>query len=308
MSGSRRMEKGFKRDLNRSVKGGVFFDRSLKNYTTFKIGGAVRVWVEPDGEEDLIRALRILSKEEIKPFLIGKGSNVLAYDGKIDRAVVRLSAPSFRNVKFAKDSVICGAGLSLSSLISRSAGRGLSGLERFAGIPGTVGGAIMMNAGSGSYSIGRLIKRVKVIDYKGRGPRILKKRDLIFNYRDSGLSRYVILEAEFTLKKRKREAIRRDYRRILKKKTASQEYKLPNAGCVFKNPMGLKLTSGEAIERSGLKGVRIGGAEVSAKHANFIVNRGGATFSDVASLMELTKKVVKENLGISLKPEIKIIR
>jgi UDP-N-acetylmuramate dehydrogenase len=239
--------------------------------------------------------------------LIGRGSNLLISDGKIDRAVIRLCAPAFKKIKFTGDSVVCGGGLSLRAFIKRCVDEGLAGPEKFAGIPGTVGGSVMMNAGTAENGIGGLLDWVKVMDRKGRVS-VIKKSGLKLKYRDSGLTGYIILEAAFKLRRADKRRLRREFKERLKEKLCKQDYTAPNAGSIFKNPEGYKYTSGQMLEMSGLKGLKVGGAQISDKHANFIINRGGATFSDVRSLMRRARSVVKKRFGVSLRPEVEILR
>ncbi|MFH1753129.1 MAG: UDP-N-acetylmuramate dehydrogenase [Candidatus Omnitrophota bacterium] len=295
------------REFKRSLKGLVCFDRPLRDHTTFKIGGPSRVWIEPRSTEDLKCALKICSKAGIKPLIIGRGSNLLIFDGKIDKVVIRLSAPCFRKIRFSGRSAICGSGCDLSVFIKKCIEKGLSGPERFAGIPGTVGGAIMMNAGGQRRGVGALLEWVKVIDRRG-STSVLEGEALKLGYRDSGLSGRVILEAAFKVKNGDRKALRRKFGDRLKEKMQGQDYTAPSAGCIFKNPEGSRYTSGQMLQMSGLKGLRAGGAEISARHANFIINRGEATFSDVRSLIRKAKSAVKKNFGVSLQTEVKIIR
>ncbi len=303
------MERDLKKRLRRSVKGIVSFGEYLKDHTTFRIGGMPRAWIEPESLEDLRSALRIFSLRNVAAFLIGNGSNILAYGGRLDKAAIKLSAPDFKRIEFRGSSVICGPGLNLSGLIRKSIERGLSGLEPLAGIPGTVGGAIMMNAGiDKKNNIGNLIKWVRVMDYKGKRISILKKESLNFRYRDSGLSEYIILEAQLKLKKSTPRIAQKRFSGFLQGKLKTQEYRWPNAGCIFRNPQGSRLRSAQLLEQCGLKGLRVGSAQVSTKHANFIINKGRAKFDDVVSLMKLVQDTVKKRCGVKLEPEIKIIR
>lgn len=301
------MKREFNNSLKRSVKGKIYFSRRLEDYTTFKIGGMPRVWIEPSSTGDLKDTARICDKFKIRLFIIGGGSNILVSDGDLDLAVIRLAAPHFKRIKFYEDHVICGSGNSLSAVIKKCVEKGLSGLERFAGIPGTVGGAIMMNSGTGNNSVLGPIRWVKVLDKRGR-TNIISSDRLKPSYRNSGLAGNIILEVCFNLRRRKKAEMRKEFRDRLNRKIMTQEYAYPSAGCVFTNPAGLEMTSGEIIDRCGLKGFRIGNAEISGKHANFIINTGGASFSDVKALMRLAKSSAKEKYGIKLEREIKIVK
>lgn len=302
------MKANIKRKLKDSVKGVISFNKNLRECTTFKIGGVPKVWAEPQSLGDLVSLLTIFFKAGLDVILIGMGSNMLLYDGKIAKAVVRLSAPCFRKARFDGARVSCGSGLSLTGLVKRCIERGLSGLECLAGIPGTVGGAIMMNAGTQTGSMGDVIEWVKVVDYKGNHPQIIHRDKVKFNYRENNLRRHIILEVGLKLRRRRPEVLKERFRRLLRDKLVSQEYKWPSAGCVFKNPSNSSLKCGQLLERCGLKGMRIGDAQVSTKHANFIINRGNAGFDDVMSLIRLERRIVKKRCGIWLEPEIKIIR
>lgn len=289
------------------MTGRLLFNEELKHHTTFKIGGRARVWAEPESIESLKIILQALNKARLEPFLIGNGSNILADDNNIEKGIIKLSDPYFKRLTFDGRRVVCGSGLRLSQLIRACIKNKLSGLESLAGIPGTVGGAVMMNAGTG-VSIGDYIDSLKVMDLKGKRVFTIKRERLKFSYRNSRLRGYIILEAHFILKKRSSAESRRLFNKALTKKIASQEYRLPNAGCVFKNPGGKELSSGRILDLCGLKGLRIGGAEFSKKHANFIVNKESARFSDVLSLIEIAQDIVKDNFGIMLEPEIKILK
>jgi UDP-N-acetylmuramate dehydrogenase len=296
-----------KKILGASVKGRVSFNESLKDHTTLGIGGVPSVWVEPESLDDLVKSLRIFSEIKLRPLVIGGGSNILARDGRIDAAVIKLSAPYFKKTEFKGSLAVCGSGCDLRVLIKKCLKKNLGGLEGLAGIPGTVGGAIMMNAGGRYGYIADRIKWVRVVDYKGRRIHTLKRERLKFSYRNSGLSEYIIIDAGLGLGRRTPARIRSDFAKVLEGKRSSQEYARPSAGCIFKNPEGSRLTSGQLIELCGLKGARMRGAEITTKHANFIINRKNARFRDVISLIKLAGRRVNKNYGIWLEPEIKII-
>ncbi len=298
-----------KKMLKRSVKGAVSFNERLRDHTTLRVGGIPSVWFEPVSIDDLRDILRLLCKVRLEPYVIGNGSNILASDGKIGKAFIRLSAPAFKKAVFNGPSVICSSGLGLQALIKKCMDKGLSGLEELAGIPGTVGGAIMVNAGRADKStIGDLIEWIRIMDYRKREVSLIKKGRLKFSYRNSGLNRCIILEAGLRLKEAAPGMIKKRYKKILFEKRTVQEYRWPSAGCVFKNPANSKFTSGRILESCGMKGMRVRGAQVSVKHANFIINRGGARFSDVISLIKLQQKAVKKIFGIWLDTEIDIIK
>ena len=274
--------------------------------------------------------------------IIGAGSNLLVNDGKIKGMVVKLSSARFKRItpcpvvpfykagsfaasrrepaqlrrKRANQRLInVGAGVSLARLVSYARRFGLSGCELLAGIPGTVGGALVMNAGG----IGNSVFDVLVMDRSGR-IKTLKNKDIRFGYRSSNLSRYVILGARLKLVKKSKTAIEKSINEYLIHRRKTQDLSFPSAGCVFKNPNpkpALRLRSGQMagkvkssaaylIERCGLKGLSFGDAAVSNKHANFIINKGKASFSDIKRLMAHIARHVKKRFNINLEPEIKI--
>ena len=292
---------------SKNLKKRARFSEPLRKHTAFKIGGPAKLFLRPLTLRKLRELIKDYRRSAKKVLILGAGSNLLVSDQGIDAAVVKLDAADFTKIKKAGDLVEAGAGKPINQLLAYCAKNGLSGLEFMAGIPGTVGGALAMNAGvsvSGrNLAIGDLVEQVKVMDYNGQLI-IFDRTGLKFGYRESNLDKFVILSAAFKLKPRsKREVASNIAGYILRRKT-SLDYSFPNAGCVFKNPPGD--SAGRLIDSCGLKGSKIGGAEVSLKHGNFILNSGNASSGDVLALMRLIKKEVKKKYNISLKPEIKI--
>lgn len=279
------------------------FNESLKERTTFKIGGAAEVFVEPNDETDLKSLITCAKSDNIPILVIGSGSNLLIGGGLIKAAVLKLNKPYFRKIVLKKNFLEAGAGVALARLISASAKKSLSGAEFLAGIPGTVGGALAMNAGAWGNDIGSLVESVRVMDYSGR-IKTLRGKQLKFGYRKSNLAKFIILSARLRLKKIGRQSIRKNILRNLALRRNSQDSGFPNAGCIFKNPQGE--SAGRLIDLCGLKGRRAGGAVISEKHANFILNRNNASAKDVMSLMKLARLRVMKKFGIDLEPEIKI--
>lgn len=279
------------------LKGRLLYNEPLCKHTTFRIGGPVDMWAEPKNLYDLAVFCEASKSGKLPIIIIGEGSNLLVSDKGLNAAAIHLGG-SFQG------------GTGLQKFIMKTIEEGFSGLEFMAGIPGTVGGAIKMNAGAGLKGpwISDFIERVKVYDYSGRA-KWLQKKDLKFGYRDSGLKELIILEAEFNLGKDKnKENLKKEYRKFLEEKKDKQELSRPSAGCVFKNPKEPGLTAAQMIEGCGLKSKRIGDAMVSGIHANFIVNTGKASFNDVIELIELIKDDVFSEYGIKLKTEIEILR
>jgi len=296
-----------KKILKASVRGKVYFNRPLRRYTYFRIGGPAKLWIEPLDLEDLKNALLVCNRFKLPILLFGSGSNMLIDDKGLRKAVIRLSSPFFRRIDFCGNILSCGAGAALSKVSVASIKKGLAGLEFSAGIPGTVGGAVAMNAGSPDKTIGESVEWVKVMDFQGR-LKELKKQSLKFYYRKTNLCDKIILQVGFKLRKSNAHLLKRKFKMLLKKKNKTQEMALPSAGCIFKNPSFSKQSSGQLLESVGLKGERIGGAQFSSKHANFIVNSGKAKSSDVESLIKLAQRKIKKRYNLWLEPEVKIIK
>lgn len=296
--------------FKKALKGKVRFAEPLSRHTSFRIGGPADIWAEPHDERDLKKILRFARFNRIKLFVIGNGTNILAGDKGYGGILVHLGSDIFKAVKFYRNKVSVGAGFSLPRLVRLTCERGLGGLESMVGIPGTVGGAIYMNAGGSTNPIFKnmedLVISVRAMDYEGR-IKNFKVRDIKFGYRQSNLDRYIILGAVLRLSKNDRATLLSDSARFLKMKREKQVLDMPSAGCVFKNPADFQFTCGQMIDMLGLKGKRIGQAEISGKHANFVVNRGGATCKDVLDMIDFIRKKTSDNYGVSLDLEIKII-
>ena len=275
---------------------------SLKKYTTYNAGGIARCIVYPRNVNALIRLLKLLETNNIKYKILGNGSNLLFSDKPYDGVLIRLT--EFNQIKFiGKSKVKVGAGYSLIKLSLQTAKRGLTGLEFASGIPGTVGGAIYMNAGAYKSDMGYVVETVKVLtkDYKVI---TLVNKELDFHYRSSYLQKHpntICLEAVLELKVGKREAIEEVIRERKQRRLDSQPLEYPSAGSVFRNPPDN--FAGKLIEDSGIKGMKKGGAMVSDKHANFIVNFNNASSSDIKYLIDYCHDKVLENYGIDMKIE-----
>lgn len=289
------------KNLNKKIKTKI----NLAKYTSFKIGGPALFFFEPKNLEILQEVLRCAKKAGIKIYILGAGSNILVSDTGIKGLVIKLSNDNFKFIQRKKSSLTVGSALRLNQLVAFTKNNTLSGLEFLAGIPGTVGGAIAGNAGAWGKEIGELVKEVSVLDYSGKLS-ILRKNKLKFAYRKSNLNKYVIIAAKLKLKKADKNNINFKVKEYLLKRNKTQCNRLPNAGCIFKNPS--KNSAGFLIDRCGLKGKIKGGALISKTHANFILNFRHSKSSDVMALMNLIQKKVKEKFKIILKPEIKIWR
>jgi UDP-N-acetylmuramate dehydrogenase len=235
--------------------------------------------------------------------VLGGGSNLLVRDEGVPGVVLRLSHPAFSNITADGTIVTAGAGASLSHLISHSVKAGLAGLDTLVGIPGTVGGALHGNAGGKSGDIGQHVRSVRVVTVAGDSF-VRKEDELEFAYRSSSLNELIILEAQFALHHEDPEEITRRMRKLWIMKKATQPLTFQSAGCIFKNPRGM--SAGWLIDQAGLKGTRIGDAEFSDRHANFIVTHPGATSRDVQRLIELARSKVSEQFGVDLELEVQI--
>lgn len=295
----------FCRELKNGVNGVIRFNEPLKNHTSFRIGGPADVFIIPKDEEDL-RQIAVISNRYKKPLhIIGNGTKILALDGGVSGIVVKISNV-LDEVRFVGETVLAGSGMFISRLSKLTAAKGLSGLEFAIGIPGTVGGTVVMNAGAHGESVSGIVTNVTVMNLKGEN-RVLSKEDLEFDYRKSILqeNREIVLNAKFKLEKEEPEKTTRKIEKFVRWRKKTQPLGLPNAGSVFKNPENDY--AGRLIEAADLKGARIGDAQVSTRHANFIVNRGNAKAEDVLTLMKLIKEEVSKRFGIDLTPEVRVL-
>jgi len=275
----------------------------LAPYTWYKIGGPARYFVRPRSVEELQEASRRCVENNIPIHVLGLGANLLVSDGGVNGAVFRLDQDYFRRVRIDKNVVEVGAGVDMQKLVLRTVRQGLSGIECLAGIPGTIGGGIRMNAGGKFGDIGAVVTRVGVMDITG----LLfdrEKDDLVFDYRSTNISAKFILNATLELEEEDPEQIMRHVKEIWMYKRNSQPLNTKNAGCIFKNPRGL--SAGALIDQAGLKGFRVGGAEVSEKHANFIVAHAGAKADDVLKLIKIIRERVEEKEGVELESEVQV--
>ena len=277
----------------------------LSKHTTFQIGGLAQYWAEPKDVAQLARLFSWCKKNKKRVRVIGAGSNILAVDQGVCGVVVCLNSSSFTAISKVGRFCLVGAGVLLPALISYCTQQGLSGAEFLCGIPGTLGGAIAGNAGTKDKSIGDLVEFVIVMDYNGN-IRKQSAADLDFTYRNSNLKNCVVLQACLKLVKKDKTIIRANIARYALARRMSQGKGWLSAGCCFKNPSGD--SAGRLIDACGLKGSRRGQAIISNSHANFILNDGRATASDVLALIRRIKRSVKKRFGISLELEIKIWR
>jgi UDP-N-acetylmuramate dehydrogenase len=292
------------------VRGKLKAGEALSAHTSFRIGGPAAFWVEPKDVKELKKVVLFARKNKVPVFVMGGGTNVLASDNGFNGIIIHLGAKAFKKLKVAGRTVTVGSGYPTAGLVRSCCGLGLSGMESLIGIPGTVGGAVYMNAGGWSSplfkNIGDYVVSLKVMD-RGGTVKTLKRRDIDFGYRSSGLSSNIIIEAVLRFGTEESSVLTSRCSKFLKMKKEKQVLDAPSAGCVFKNPQGSQFTTGQMIDTLGLKGRRIGGAEISHRHANFIVNKGGATCHDVMKLIGLVSRQVMDSYNIPLELEIKVI-
>ena len=278
-------------------------DVPLARYTWYGIGGPAKYFVRPRSLEELQLASQRCAENQIPIHVLGLGANLLVSDAGVNGAVFRLDQDFFRHVKFDRNILDVGAGVDMQKLVLIACRNGLSGLECLAGIPGTVGGGIRMNAGGKFGDIGAVVTRVGVMDVSGL-VFDRTKDDLVFDYRSTNISAKFITHARFELDGEDPERIMRKVKEIWMYKRNSQPLNTKNAGCVFKNPRGL--SAGALIDQAGLKGMKVGCAEVSEKHANFIIAHSGATADDVLKLVKIIREKVFEKEGIHLESEVQV--
>jgi len=300
-------------DIKEGIKGEVRYSEPMDRHTSFRIGGPADIWIEPADLDDLKACIRISTDKRIPLLITGGGTNLLVRDEGVRGVVVSMRSPSSKNIRRDGRSVTVTSSVTLMEFMDFCVAEGLGGAEFLSGIPGTVGGAVATNAGARHYearekwqSIGGLVEEIKVMDYAYE-ERLRGKKELIFSYKTLGLADCVILEVKFLLTEAPREGILDEYRRFLGRKKATQELGAASAGCIFKNPPDTGRSAAELIDSCGLKGLTVGGAAVSKKHANFIINTGKARASDVTELMGVIKEKVKDKFGVQLTSEIKIV-
>ena len=279
-------------------------EEPMREHCSFRVGGPARRMAFPATGEQLVILLRLAEDCGARPIVLGKGSNILPPDGGMDRLVIETSR--LAALEAGEDGVILAeAGVPLARLAEFAAQRGLAGLEFAHGIPGTVGGALCMNAGAYGGEICQICESVEVMDLDGNLSR-LSNAEMAFSYRHSALENRtgIVVSAVFALKRGNSEEIWAKMKELIARRTASQPLDVPSAGSAFKRPTGGYAAA--LIEEAGLKGYQVGGAAISAKHAGFAVNLGGATAADVKALLSQVSEQVYQKSGIRLEPEVRI--
>lgn len=283
-------------------------DVPMSRHTSFRIGGPARRMAFPESREQLVILLGLAEECGIRPFLLGRGTNLLVSDRGLDTLVIK-TAERMTSIRRLDDVTLeADAGVLLSRLAVYAQQAGLAGLEFAHGIPGSLGGAVCMNAGAYGGEMKQVLRSAAVL-FPEEGIRTLSCEELNLSYRHSLLTEHpeaVVLYAEFELTPGDSEAIRAAMRELMAKRKASQPLEWPSAGSTFKRPEGH--FAGTLIDQCGLKGLTVGGAQVSEKHAGFLINRGGATFADMAELIRQVRQRVLEETGVTLEPEVKIVK
>jgi len=278
----------------------------LSDKTSYRIGGPARFYAEPCREEDIVGAYRFAFDRGLSVFVLGRGTNLLVSDRGVDGLVINLSA-EFSSVDWDNVTASVLSGFPLDGLAEAAAQRGLAGIEELSGIPGTVGGAVVMNAGAFDTETAHTLRRVRVLRVPELSVETIEAPDLAFGYRSSALKGKsgVVLSAVFEFRLSDADTVAAVRKKILARRGEKQPLSFPSCGSVFKRPPGNY--AGTLIESCGLKGFKIGGAMVSEKHANFIVNTGNARAEDVRGVIRHVQKTVYEERGISLEPEVMFV-
>lgn len=291
------------RVLGHMIQADIKTKEPMSLHTSWKVGGPADYFVSPHGPADLQVITRYSIDHDLPLFVFGNGTNLLVLDGGIRGLVVQIGS-SFNYLKWKRNTVTVGAGTPMPLLARAAAAKGMAGVEFAGGIPGTLGGALVMNAGAFGGYIGNVVRGVKLVGPAG-DPYTMKAGQLEFGYRSSNLTgRGIITEAELELDESDSQLIKEKVDSFLTERLRRHP-QLPSAGSVFRNLPGRP--AGELIEQAGCKGMRMGNAQVSEQHANFIVNLGGATAEEILALIRAVQQKVKEEFNIDLHPEVRVI-
>lgn len=289
------------------------FDEPMKNHTSFKIGGAVTAMFTPASTDELVRLCGVLSDHRVKPLIMGNGTNLLVEDGPLNLIVIKTQGGLGNMTLSGEHEITAESGALLSKLAVFAQEQGLSGLEFAHGIPGTLGGAVSMNAGAYGGEMRDIVSSTTAFDagagsVSWSGPYVVTGDEHDFSYRHSRFSDMdsVLLSSVLKLTPGEPEEIKARMDELSSKRRGSQPLNMPSAGSTFKRPKNGYAAA--LIEQAGLKGYAVGGAQVSEKHSGFVVNTGGATFSDVVAVMEHVREEIVRQFGIELEPEVKMIR
>ena len=293
-----------KQEIKKITKGIILFDEPMSKHTSYGIGGPARVYVTPKNKEDLVSILKFSKDNNIPSYFIGSGSNLLVSDDGIDGIVITLGK-SFNKLEINKNNVFAETGVMLGKMVKECTKRNLSGLESLIGVPGTLGGALIMNAGAFGGEISNYLEYVSVITMSGDEKKYQQK-DIKFNYRNSSFSdNEILINANFKFIFSDQKTVSKNKLKASGGRKSSQPLRFRSAGSVFKNPS--EGAAGYFIDKAGLKGTKSGDAEISNVHANFFVNHGSATAKDVVRLINIARKKVYKEFGVMLELEIKTL-
>jgi len=284
--------------------GRMLENEPLSRYTTWRIGGPARYLLQPADVDDIVRGLEMARERGLPWLVLGLGSNVLFKDGGFPGMVIRMGK-GLDKFEMKGATAIVGAGMPTPILARRTAEAGFSGVERFIGIPGTVGGGIYMNAGCHGAEFAEIVTEVTVMDGKGK-TRTIPRKQISYKYRGSNLGDVIVLEAKLQLGEESPAKLKELQAKLFRWRKAGTPFDQPCAGSTFKNPGGNK-TAGMLIDEVGLKGFRMGGVQVSPMHANYFVNLGNGTAADVVRLIDHVQKTVAKKTGVELQLEIKVL-
>ena len=283
----------------------ILYNEPMKNHTSFKVGGPADIFIEPDDRAELVKAIKDLREQGVSYYIIGNGSNLLVSDKGLRGAVVKIG-DKFGSVSINNDIITAESGVLLSTLSKMAAREGLTGMEFASGIPGSLGGAVTMNAGAYGGEMKDIVEWVELLDQDLNLKR-LKNDEMKFMYRKSIIEpgKHIVIRCCIRLKKGNKDEIDNKMAELAEKRKSKQPLHLPSAGSTFKRPEGY--FAGKLIEDAGLRGFSIGGAQVSTLHCGFVVNNGDATAKDVYDLIRHVQKTVFEKFNVMLEPEVKIL-
>ena len=282
----------------------IKIDENMSNHIHFKVGGPVDILLIPSKVNQVVETLKICKNENIPYFIIGNGSNLLVKDGGIRGVVIKLS--NLLSIEVKDNTIKASSGTLLEDVSKKAVENSLTGFEFACGIPGSVGGAVFMNAGAYDGEIKNVIKEAEVLDRDGN-IMVLSKKELELGYRTSKVMKdnLLVLSATFELTKGDKEKIQERVNELTEKRESKQPLEYPSAGSTFKRPEGY--FAGKLIQDAGLKGASVGGAAVSEKHSGFVINKDGATAEDVLNLIAHVQNEVKKQFGVELHTEVRII-
>ena len=291
-------------EINNKTASLCFMNESLKKHTTYGIGGPADLMIFPKSKQDLIKVIEIINENKIQLTILGSGSNVLVSDNGIRGAVISLKN-SLKKIEVDHNILYAECGTMLGKIVKHAVKNNLIGLENLNGVPGTLGGALIMNAGAWGGEISENLVHVEIMNSKNEIQKIQKK-DLNFSYRQSSFNKDdILLSAKFNLKKADKDIIKENFIEAQSGRKKSQPLNKRSAGSLFKNPKNN--SAGKLLDEAGLKGFSIGDAKISEKHANFFINDGDATSKDMLMLIKKAHKEVKDKFNVNLSLEVKLM-